>query len=64
MILSIKLHTLEVTLSSMTLGVLKQVQRRNWRFLGSSFEKKAAETELKNQLHAIWYLALSLYNTV
>ena len=30
-----------------------------WRFI----EKKAAETELKNQLHAIWYLALSLHST-
>ena len=31
-----------------------------WKFI----EKKSAETELKNQLHAIWYLALSLYSTV
>jgi hypothetical protein len=30
-----------------------------WKFI----ENKSAETELKNQLHAIWYLALSLYNT-
>jgi len=32
-----------------------------WKFI----EKKSAETELKNQLHAIWYLALalSLYST-
>jgi hypothetical protein len=28
-----------------------------WKFI----EKKSAETELKNQLHAIWYLALSFY---
>ncbi|KAF8346561.1 hypothetical protein F5887DRAFT_1281689 [Amanita rubescens] len=27
-----------------------------WQFI----EKKSAETELKNQLHAIWYLTLSL----
>ena len=30
-----------------------------WKFI----EKKSAETELKNQLHAIWYLTLSLYST-
>ena len=30
-----------------------------WKFI----EKKSAETELKNQLHAIWYLALSFYRT-
>ncbi len=36
MILSIKLHTLEVTLSSMTLRVLNLVQLGNWRLLGSS----------------------------
>ena len=29
-----------------------------WKFI----EKKCAETELKNQLHAIWYLALSIYS--
>jgi hypothetical protein len=28
-----------------------------WEFIA----KKSAETELKNQLHAIWYLVLSLY---
>jgi hypothetical protein len=27
-----------------------------WKFIG----KRSAETELKNQLHAIWYPALSL----
>ena len=31
-----------------------------WKFI----EKKSAETELKNQLHAIWYLALPLYSAV
>ena len=31
-----------------------------WKFI----EKKSTETELKNQLHAIWYLALSLYSAV
>jgi hypothetical protein len=35
-ILSIKLHTLEVTLSSMTLRVLNLVQLRNWRLFGNS----------------------------
>ena len=39
MILSIKLHTLEVTLSSMTLRVLNLVQLRNWRLLGSSLKR-------------------------
>ena len=39
MILSIKLHTLEVILSSMTQGVLNLVQLRNWRLLGSSLKK-------------------------
>ena len=38
MILSIKLHTLEVTLSSMTLRVLNLVQLRNRRLLGSSLK--------------------------
>ena len=38
MILSIKLHTLEVTLSSMTLRVLNLVQLRNWILLGSSLK--------------------------
>ena len=28
-----------------------------WKFI----EEKSVETELKNQLHAIWYLALPLY---
>ena len=31
-----------------------------WKFI----EKKSAETELKNQLHTIWYLALSCHSTV
>ena len=33
-----------------------------WKFI----EKKSAETELKNQLHAIWYLrlVLSFYSSV
>ena len=39
MILSIKLLTLEVTLYSMTLGVLNLVQLRNWRWLGSSLKR-------------------------
>ncbi len=39
MILSIKLHTLEVTSSSMTLRVLNLVQLRNWRLLGSSLKR-------------------------
>ena len=39
MILSIKLHTLEVTLSFMTLGVLNLDQLMNWRLLGSSLKK-------------------------
>ncbi len=39
MMLSIKLHTLEVTLSSMTLRVLNLVQLRNWRLLGSSLKR-------------------------
>ena len=39
MILSIKLHTLEVTLFSMTPGVLNLVQLRNWRLLGSSLKR-------------------------
>ena len=39
MMLSIKSHTLEVTLSSMTLGVLNLVQLRNWRLLGSSLKR-------------------------
>ena len=39
MILSIKLHTLEVTLSSMTLRVLSLVRLRNWRLLGSSLKR-------------------------
>ena len=30
-----------------------------WKFI----EKQSAETELKNQLHAIWYLALCRYRT-
>jgi len=29
-----------------------------WKFI----ERKSAETELNKQLHAIWYLALSLYS--
>ncbi len=29
-----------------------------WNFI----EKRAAETDLKNQLHAIWYLTLALQN--
>ena len=29
-----------------------------WKFI----EKKSMETELKNQLHAIWYFASSLYS--
>jgi hypothetical protein len=39
MILSIKLHTMEATLSSMTLRVLNLVQLRNWRLLGSSLKR-------------------------
>ena len=39
MILSIKLHTLEVTSSSMTLRVLNLVQLRNWRLFGSSLKR-------------------------
>ena len=39
MILSIKLHTLEVTLSSMTLRALNLVQLMNWRLLGSSLKR-------------------------
>ncbi len=39
MILSIKLHTLEVTSSSMTLRVLNLVQLMNWRLLGSSLKR-------------------------
>ena len=39
MILSIKLHTLEVTLSSMTLRVLNLVQLRNWRLLGGLLKR-------------------------
>ena len=39
MILSIRLHTLEVTLSSMTLRVLNLVQLRNWTLLGSSLNR-------------------------
>ena len=38
MTLSIKSHTLEVTLSSMTLKGLNLVQLRNWRLLGSSLK--------------------------
>ena len=29
-----------------------------WKFI----ESKSLETELKNQLHAIWYFALSFYD--
>ena len=39
MILSIKLHTLGVTLSSMTLRVLNLVPLRSWRLLGSSLTR-------------------------
>jgi hypothetical protein len=39
MTLSIKLHTLEVTLSSMTPWALNLVQLRNWRLFGSSLER-------------------------
>ena len=38
-ILSIKLHTLEVTLSPMTLRVLNLVQLMNWSLLGSSLKR-------------------------
>ena len=38
-ILSIKLHTLEVTLSSMTLGGLNLVHLMNWIMLGSSLKR-------------------------
>ena len=62
MILRIKLHTLEVTSSSMTQGFESGSTEEleiAWKFI----EKKSAETELKNQLHAIWYLAYpSLYH--
>jgi hypothetical protein len=39
MTLSIKLHTLDVTLSSMTLRVLSVVQLRNWVLFGSSLKR-------------------------
>ena len=39
MTLSIKLHTLEVTSSFMTLRVLNLVQLRNWRWLGNSLKR-------------------------
>ena len=39
MILNIKLHILEVILSSMTHRVLNLVQLRSWRLLGSSLKR-------------------------
>ena len=47
MMLSIKLHTLEVTLSSMTLGVLNLVQLRNWRLLGISLKRSLQKLSLR-----------------
>ena len=47
MILSIKLHTLEVTLSSMTLEVLNLVQLRNWRLLGNSLKRSLQKLSWK-----------------
>ena len=47
MILSIKLHTLEVTLSSMTLRVLNLVQLRNWRLPGSSLKRSLLKLSWK-----------------
>jgi len=38
--LSIKLHTMEATLSSMILRALSLVQLRNWRWLGNSLKGK------------------------
>lgn len=39
MILNIKLHTMEVTLSSMTLRDLNLVEQMNWRLHGSSLRR-------------------------
>ena len=47
MILSIKLHTLEVTLSSMTPKVLNLVQLGNWRLLGSSLRRRLEKLSSK-----------------
>ena len=46
-ILSIKLHTLEVTSSSMTLKVLNLVQLRNWRLLGSLLRRSLQKLSWK-----------------
>jgi hypothetical protein len=47
MILSTRLHTLEATLSSMTLRVLNLVQAEELEIVWKFIEKKSAETELK-----------------
>ena len=43
MILSIRLHTLDATLSFMTLRVLNLVQLRSWSLLGSLLKKGQLE---------------------
>ena len=47
MTLGIKLHTLAVTLSSMTLRVLNLVQLMNWRLLGSSLKRSLQKLSWK-----------------
>ena len=43
MILSIRLHTLDATLSFMTLRVLNLVQPRSWSVFGSSLQSAQLE---------------------
>ena len=43
MILNIRLHTLDVTLSFMTLKVLNLVQPMSWRLLGNSLKRGQLE---------------------
>jgi hypothetical protein len=62
MTLNTRLHTLEATLFFMTLKALKLVEARRWRYVVWKFiEKRSSAVEMKDQLHAIWYLILFPY---
>jgi hypothetical protein len=50
MILSTKLHMMEVTLSSMILKALNLVQLKSWRMFGNSLRSGSGTTEVKRSV--------------